>query len=136
MAEEKAGKMKSPAVTDVDTSVTYTGKVVWFNYKTGFGYIKPDDATVNGGKDVFVHYSGISDNLAFIKEGREPFKKLLREQAVQFNLGKNSRGIVAVNVDKAETDAVETADEGNGEAPAADGDGQPDTPNNDGSAEA
>ena len=80
--------------------VTHTGTVVWFNYKTGFGYIKPDDKTINDGKDLFIHYKGISDNLAVTKEGKPPFKKLLRDQRVKFELGKNSKGLVAINVDK------------------------------------
>ena len=80
--------------------VTHTGTVVWFNYKTGFGYIKPDDKTINDGKDLFIHYKGISDNLAVTKEGKPPFKKLLRDQRVKFELGKNSKGLVAINVDR------------------------------------
>ena len=104
MSEEttkEATEKKEVVVTEVGEEV-YTGTVIWFNYKTGFGYIHPDNKEINDGKDVFVHYKGISDNLAFVKEGKAPFKKLLRDQKVKFNLAKNARGFIAVNVDKAD----------------------------------
>ncbi|MBN2151443.1 MAG: cold-shock protein, partial [Candidatus Lokiarchaeota archaeon] len=34
------------------------GTVKWFNSKKGFGFITPSDQ-VEGGKDVFVHFSNI-----------------------------------------------------------------------------
>jgi cold shock CspA family protein len=107
--EVEAPKKEETVISEVGETV-YTGTVAWFNYKVGYGYIKPDDSSVNNGKDIFVHFRGISDNLAFVKEGKTPFKKLFREQRVKFNTAKNNRGIIAVNVDKLEEESsTETA---------------------------
>ena len=63
----------------------YTGKVVWFSSKTGFGFVAPD----NGSKDVFVHFKHIQV---------EGFKTLRQGQIVEFEMGENDRGPMAVNV--------------------------------------
>lgn len=63
-----------------------TGKVKWFNSEKGFGFIE-----VEGGDDVFVHFSAISG---------EGFKTLEEGQLVEFNVVQGNRGPQAENVVK------------------------------------
>ena len=63
-----------------------TGKVKWFNAEKGFGFIE-----VEGGDDVFVHYSAIKS---------EGFKTLDEGQEVSFDIEEGQRGPQAVNVEK------------------------------------
>ncbi|MBO9609131.1 MAG: cold-shock protein [Paenibacillaceae bacterium] len=63
-----------------------TGTVKWFNAEKGFGFIE-----VEGGKDVFVHFSAI------VGDG---YKSLDEGQRVEFNVVQGNRGPQAENVVK------------------------------------
>ena len=63
-----------------------TGKVKWFNAEKGFGFIE-----VEGGSDVFVHFSAIQ---------QEGYKSLEEGQAVEFEIVEGARGPQAANVVK------------------------------------
>ncbi|ANC76559.1 MAG: cold-shock protein CspD [Bacillota bacterium] len=63
-----------------------TGKVKWFNAEKGFGFIE-----VEGGDDVFVHFSAIQS---------EGFKSLDEGQEVEFEIVDGARGPQAANVTK------------------------------------
>ncbi|CAM3893355.1 MULTISPECIES: cold-shock protein CspD [Bacillaceae] len=62
------------------------GKVKWFNNEKGFGFIE-----VEGGEDVFVHFSAIQG---------EGFKSLEEGQEVSFEIVEGNRGPQAANVVK------------------------------------
>ena len=62
------------------------GKVKWFNGEKGFGFIE-----VDGGDDVFVHFSAIQG---------DGFKTLEEGQEVEFDIVEGNRGPQAANVIK------------------------------------
>ena len=62
-----------------------TGTVKWFDSQKGFGFITNEQS----GKDIFVHFSGISSN---------GFKTLEEGQQVSFDTTQGPRGEQAVNV--------------------------------------
>lgn len=63
------------------------GTVKWFNAEKGYGFI-----TVEGGEDVFVHFSAIQE---------DGFKTLEEGQRVSFEIVEGNRGPQAANVSKA-----------------------------------
>ena len=63
------------------------GTVKWFNADKGFGFIE-----IEGGDDVFVHFSAIQG---------EGFKSLEEGQKVTFDIEQGQRGAQAANVHKA-----------------------------------
>jgi len=62
------------------------GTVKWFNAEKGYGFIQ-----VEGGDDVFVHFSAIQG---------DGFKTLEEGQSVEFEIVQGNRGPQAANVHK------------------------------------
>ena len=62
------------------------GTVKWFNNQKGYGFISDES-----GKDVFVHYSGLTG---------DGFKSLEEGQSVEFDVQDGAKGPQAVNVVK------------------------------------
>ena len=62
-----------------------TGTVKWFSRVKGYGFIAPDD----GGKEIFVHFSGI--------EG-EGYRNLEEGQKVTYTVEETPKGPQAVSV--------------------------------------
>ena len=62
------------------------GTVKWFNAEKGFGFIE-----VDGGEDVFAHFSAIQS---------EGFKSLEEGQKVEFSVENGQRGPQAANIVK------------------------------------
>ena len=62
------------------------GTVKWFNNEKGYGFIE-----VEGGSDVFVHFSAIQS---------EGYKSLEEGQEVSFEIVEGNRGPQAANVTK------------------------------------
>ena len=63
-----------------------TGTVKWFNDAKGFGFI-----TMEGGEDVFVHFSAIQEN---------GYRTLNEGETVEFDLLKGPKGFQAANVSR------------------------------------
>jgi CspA family cold shock protein len=61
-----------------------TGTVKWFNDTKGYGFIAPDE----GGKDLFVHHSGISG---------DGYKSLADGAKVEFEAREGTKGPEATN---------------------------------------
>ena len=76
--------MKSLYIGFDRRSYMNNGIVKWFNSEKGFGFI-----SVEGGDDVFAHFSAIQGN---------GYKTLEEGQKVSFNIVKGARGPQAENI--------------------------------------
>lgn len=65
------------------TEKRQTGKVIFFNKKKGYGFIKPEALN----KDIFVHISELKD---FVRKGDQ----------VSFVVGKEGKGLKAMDVER------------------------------------
>ena len=74
----------------------YTGIVIWFSNKKGFGFIQRDD----GAEDEFVHWCNVNNDI-------NGFKTLKKDQRVSFAIGANKKGQQAIDVDAiVDTDTI------------------------------
>lgn len=62
-----------------------TGTVKWFSNDKGYGFITPED----GGKDLFVHHTGIAG---------EGFRSLTEGERVEYEATEGEKGPQATNV--------------------------------------
>ncbi|MDR1233645.1 MAG: cold-shock protein [Holosporales bacterium] len=63
-----------------------TGKIKWFNFSKGYGFIQPDD----GGNDVFVHISALEKSgINILNEG----------QSVGYELASRNGKVSAINLE-------------------------------------
>jgi CspA family cold shock protein len=70
--------------TSNESEIMPTGTVKFFNSEKGFGFI-----SVEGGEDVFVHYSNIAG---------DGYRSLDEGQNVEFDVGPGKKGPEALNV--------------------------------------
>jgi CspA family cold shock protein len=73
----------------------HQGSVKWFNNAKGYGFIVSDDFD----EDLFIHYSAINV---------EGYKTLKAGQAVTFNVEPGERGLHAIEITPASSQAEES----------------------------
>ncbi|TDL98033.1 cold-shock protein [Macrococcus brunensis] len=72
------------------------GTVKWFNAEKGFGFI-----SVEGGDDVFAHFSAIQgEGYKTLEEGQAVEFDIEEGQAVEFDIEEGQRGPQAANIVK------------------------------------
>ena len=77
MSDQENDGTTSPG--NFDSSVSYTGRVKWFNNKAGYGFVTIVGESQRNGEDVFVHHSGV-------RTASEQYKYLVQGEYVSFTL--------------------------------------------------
>ena len=72
-------------------SERFTGKVLWFSERRGYGFCSPDDFKCNGGNDLFLHYSNLQG-----EPGK--FKTVSAGAIISFVVGANNNGPQAEDI--------------------------------------
>jgi CspA family cold shock protein len=73
--------------SDTSASVRLTGRVKWFNNKTGFGFI-----TIVGGNDQFKDASEIFAHHSAVKVSQEQYRYLVEGEYVEFSVSDTASG--------------------------------------------
>lgn len=73
------------------SSERFTGKVLWFSERRGYGFVSPDDQKCNGGKDIFIHWSNLNGEVG-------KFKTVAAGAIVSFVVGANNNGPQAEDI--------------------------------------
>lgn len=71
-----------------------TGRVKWFNPKSGFGFVTVCSEGMNKGRDIFAHYTSLRGDPA-------DYKYLVQGEYVDFTLGKSEserHEVIAVDI--------------------------------------
>ena len=89
---------------DTTTTTRLTGRVKWFNNKTGFGFITAltDSEGAKEGSDVFVHHSAV-------KVSQEQYRYLVQGEYVEFVLSKLKASDADAAASKHEFQAVDVS---------------------------
>jgi cold shock CspA family protein len=92
------------ATDNNNNSARLTGRVKWFNNKTGFGFITAltDSEGVKEGSDVFVHHSAI-------KVAQEQYRYLVQGEYIDFVLSKLTAAGADAGASKHEYQAVDVS---------------------------
>ena len=77
MSDQENDETTSPG--NFDSSLSYTGRVKWFNNKAGYGFVTIVGESQRTGEDVFVHHSGV-------RTASEQYKYLVQGEYVSFTL--------------------------------------------------
>jgi len=104
-SNDKTTTPVGPADSTSGSGLKLTGRVKWFNNKTGFGFITAltDSEGIKEGSDVFVHHSAV-------KVSQEQYRYLVQGEYVEFVLSKLTASSAAdASASKHEFQAVDVS---------------------------